>query len=121
MAAKAYASDMEPNPYFGDLEGVPATEGARRVPAPVGELCLWCEEPVREGDMGWLMWSLGEDGAVRVPVHAECSLRQVVGGLNCVTGRHTCRGGRETEADPPHLSRREAALAVWAWVHEHGV
>jgi hypothetical protein len=42
------------------------------------------------------------------PLHWECALRAVVGGVNHQKGLCMCCGGTE-EPDPPGLTRREAA------------
>lgn len=115
-------AETEPNPYFGDLEGVPATEGARRVTTPTGARCLYCREAVRAGDSGYLMASYEPEGARVVAVHAECQLRQVVGGVECLKRQHAgTHVVGDHDPDPPGLSRREAAQATWAWIHEHGL
>lgn len=102
--------------YFGEPwpsgvcdEGVP-------VPVPVGEACLNCREEFVAGDRGWFF-----AGPNASAVHRECGLRMVVGGIECL--KRQCAGTHvvgDHDPDPPHLSKREAAQAVWAWIGEHG-
>jgi hypothetical protein len=72
--------------------------------------CQWCEEPILPGEK---VASWGD------PLHWECGLRSVIGGLNHQMGICTCRGGTE-EPDPPDLSRREAAQMAAQFFYEHG-
>lgn len=70
-------------------------------------LCLRCEEPLSEG------------GASRSgDTHQECLMRAVLGSLGHQRMRCSCFGG--TEEDPPHMTKREAALAAvgYAYVYE---
>jgi hypothetical protein len=66
-------------------------------------VCLWCDEPVTDLDLRAPNYG--------PPMHWECGLRSVVGGLNHQLGRCMCCGGTE-DPDPPHLSRRDAARAA---------
>lgn len=89
--------------------------GEMRKPFPVGESCLYCVEPFDEaaGHSGSAMPLGRADGTVSVVhVHKECSLRQVTGSVDCLEGRHRHDATGETY--------RQEALAVWAWVQEHG-
>lgn len=109
------------NQYFGTR--IP--KGTTPIKTPVGEICLYCEEAVEEGDSGEIMpfGQLGEDrktmSFTTVAVHQECALRQVVGSIGHLKKQCSCYGG--TEHDDLGMTRHEAALAVRAWVAEHGV
>jgi hypothetical protein len=83
---------------------------------PVGQTCLWCGETVEAGDQGVVMPTIREGGASMEPLHLECHMRQVVGGVRHIEGRCLCCGGTE-EPDPPGVTRREAARrAERAWL-----
>jgi hypothetical protein len=69
-------------------------------------LCIWCGEPVRPEDD-----QPGKGGGVALdcqPVHRECLLRQITGGLNHLQRLCSCYGGRAAP-DPDGMTRREAA------------
>ena len=86
-----------------------------RKPFPAGERCLFCEEAFDEaaGDSGQAMPLGRADGSVTViHVHKECMLRETVGSVACLEGHHRHETG---------LSRRQEALAAWAWIREHGM
>lgn len=116
--------------YFGDFAtGLPAGfRDLEQMPTPVGCCCGHCEEEIDDGDDGvvvpfWtgdggLILRIDEDGVGHKlegePVlvfHYECSFRSICGGVNHQLGRCHCCGGTE-DPDPPHLTRREAALAA---------
>ena len=80
------------------------------VHTPVGEACLHCEEPIRDGDPGMLMPHFDGESARERPYHRECMLRGVVGSVGHQLKRCSCRGGQQE--DPPFLSRRRQALAA---------
>ena len=85
-----------------------------RKPFPAGENCLYCEEPFNEaaGDSGQAMPLVKADGSPEVRhVHKECGLRSVTGSVACLEGHHRHDTGQ---------TRRQEALAAWAWVQEHG-
>lgn len=113
-------------PFFGERWNVPALEEGVQVPTPVGELCLYCVEAIEEGDQGTITTYVqrGADAhplVTVVPIHRECQLRQVMGGINCLTRQHSrCSGGPEPDTDPPGVSRREAAKLVLEWSRAHG-
>ena len=91
--------------YFGPSK---LKEGdKRKVAAPIGVLCIWCQEPIGRFDMGTI------NDAEQV-LHYECAIRGVVGSVGHQRGTCSCFGG--TEEDPPGLTKREAAIAalvVW--------
>lgn len=72
--------------------------------------CVHCDEPFDQS--GGLV--MNAEGAPR-PIHADCMLRMVVGGVNHLRRTCWCCGG-EDAPDPPSLSRREAArVAAVYW------
>jgi hypothetical protein len=85
-----------------------------RKPFPAGESCLYCVEPFDEGagDSGQAMPYSRADGMAVIHVHKECMMREVTGSVACLEGHH--------RHDESGQTRRQEALAVWAWVQEHG-
>jgi hypothetical protein len=91
-------------------------EECPHVPMPVGQTCLWCHEPIEEGDSGVTqLCFLLDQPPQRRPQHLECHIRSVCGGLNHLLGQCMCCGG-DAPPDPPTLSRREAARAAALFV-----
>lgn len=85
-----------------------------RKPFPAGEKCLLCDEAFDEvaGDSGQAFPCHTTEGSSIRHAHKECSLRNVTGSVACLEGHHRHETGQ---------TRRQEALAVWAWVQEHGV
>lgn len=46
-------------------------------------------------------------------------MREVMGSIGHLTKTCSCYGG--TSNDPPGMTRRQSALAVWEWIQKHGV
>lgn len=92
------------NPLFGNWGRGPRAVDPDVVflGTPVGVPCLYCEEPIRPGDVGEFMRCYLEHGAEITPVHRECLLLHVVG--------HTY--GYCNCSDYQGLTQRQAALAV---------
>lgn len=70
-----------PVQFFGDRWDAPRVDHAVQVPTPVGELCLYCAEPIEDGDRGlltpaYLQQESGFGWSVE-PLHLECDLRSV--------------------------------------------
>lgn len=89
--------------YFGPPQG--RKEWEEQVEAPVGELCIMCEEAIEPGDVG----TINTAGQI---AHHACSIRAVIGSVGHQLGKCSCFGG--TEEDPPGLTRRQAAEAAAA-------
>lgn len=106
------------NGFFGEPWPSGVCENARQRPTPVGELCLWCDEPIEDGQQGVFISAFGENGAVEHPEHRECALRSVLGGVAHLERRCTCFGGGAHDDDD--MTPRESALAAWQWVQENG-
>jgi hypothetical protein len=81
-----------------------------RTETPVGVLCLYCQEPIAEGDQGVLMPYLGNDGVSEVAEHRACLVRMTIGSVGHLKRTCSCYGG--TEEDPPELTRRQGAEAA---------
>jgi hypothetical protein len=92
--------------YFGTAWN-PNIASLEQVPAPVGSPCVWCEEPIKEGEDGLTIPHIAEDVTDR-PYHQECFLRTVVGSLAHQQQRCSCFGGVDEE-DSPSVSKRVAA------------
>jgi hypothetical protein len=94
--------------------------GEMRKLFPAGEDCLYCAEPFDEaaGDSGQAQPCLTTECTLIRHVHKECLMRQGVGGLAHLEGTCSCQGGTDYAA--PGMTNRQEALAVWAWVQEHG-
>lgn len=106
--------------YFGESWDVPMLEGAAQVPTPVGEPCGYCDEEVAEGEQGIMRTYVGAHTSEWRPIHRECDLRAVVGGVNHLKGTCTCHGGSE-DPDPSWCNRRQAALLVYAEMVKRGM
>lgn len=91
-----------------------------RKPFPAGELCLYCVELFDEaaGDSGQAMPCHAAGGSSVRHAHKECLMRNVVGSMAHLQGHCRCSGGEGGSA--PGMTYRQDALAVWAWVQEHG-
>jgi hypothetical protein len=89
---------------FGHTWSAPVCDGKTAEPTPVGELCIDCHEPVREGECGYIMACLHADGTVTwQPQHRECGLLHVIGHSYDLC---TC-------TDYQGLTERAAALRLW--------
>jgi hypothetical protein len=82
----------------------PMTDDAEWIDAPVGAVCMFCQEAIADGDNGAVM----PTGLVQ---HRECSLRGVMGGIgHHVDHARYCHGELGPDAG---LSYRQSALLVW--------
>lgn len=107
------------NKLFGpEWAGTPAGEDLELVPTPVGESCLWCEEPITEGESGIIQPFLAEPGWRWASTHRECHLRHLFGSVAHQTGP-SCSA--TACADDPALTRREAALAAVRFFEARGL
>jgi len=86
------------------------------VSAPIGESCSWCDEPIAEGEFGFIMDEITQDEARDSFWHQECLLRNILGSVAHQRKECSCYGG-EGE-DDPNLTKREAAKAA-AFVATH--
>jgi hypothetical protein len=88
-------------------------EPATQVETPVGDRCALCDEAIVEGDQGTFLANVVPECKYgHPPVHRECSLRAVLGGI----GHHEDHVYWCGERCDPDGGRtyRESALAVWA-------
>lgn len=77
-----------------------------KVSTPVGELCIWCDEPIALEDAGW-----GVGAESQQWFHAECVTRMLLGSVGHQLGVCACKGG--DYEDSPNLTKREAAKAAF--------
>jgi len=95
-----------------------------RKPFPTGEICLYCDVCFDEaaGDAGQAMPVYTIEGGAEVRHgHRECMLRTAVGSLAHLEGRCRCSGAPDPDSDDLGMTRRQEALAVWAWCQDHPV
>lgn len=100
--------------WFGKNWGAPVCRELPNVPVPVGSLCFYCDEPLVAEDAGM------QDGQGK-PMHFNCFLRSVIGSVAHLEKRCSCYIDGASEADPPNLTRRQAAnaaVAVWRAIQE---
>lgn len=113
------------NSFFGAPWPSGVCDDGEQVETPVGQICMWCDEAIIDGDQGTFIavWTEARPGAFAYrPQHRECSLRSVLGSIGHLTKTCSCyKTGDEVFEDPPGLSRREAALEVWEYVTVHGI
>jgi hypothetical protein len=80
---------------FGGPWDAPIDDGAQFVETPVGEPCLDCDKPIREGDQGLIMPSMylakeGQPASRPAAVHRACHLRSVLGSPEHLHGTCSC-------------------------------
>lgn len=109
--------------YFGEPWPSGVCDDGEQVPTPAGTLCLLCEEPIEEQHQGSFMF----DGAdmlkgvapIMKPVHRECSLRAVIGGIGHLEDHHRwCQHEHDPDGGRTY---RQSALEVWQWVMNGGI
>lgn len=104
--------DVPGSRFFGEPWPSGLCDTATRTTTPVGESCAHCQEPIADTDQGSFIGTMNGPA----PVHRECSLRAVLGGIEHLSaGPHaegTCYEGTT-------LSYRESALAAWDWIQRN--
>lgn len=100
--------------WFGPDHLPPFDDGDLvRAPAPIGERCVWCDEPILEGEYGFLVPHVESAGSARErPHHNECLARQMLGSVAHQLGLCTCVNPESKHEDPPGITRRQAAKAA---------
>ncbi len=101
---------MIQNTWFGKKPWSRMCQGLEKVPTPVGEECLHCDEVITAQDEGEMMVQSDGTTARWRPIHRECLIRSVIGSRGHQKGLCSCYGG--TEEDPEGMTKREAALAA---------
>jgi hypothetical protein len=101
--------------WFGPAPFAVACNQLPQQPTPIGQLCQWCQEEITSDDCGFMVNSMVREKLIKVPVHVECQLRRIVGGINHQLKICRCCGGIN-DPDPPGISDRAAAkLAMDYW------
>ena len=100
--------------FFGEPWPSGICETSTQVETPVGEECALCGEVIEDGHQGSFIGT--EHGLA--PVHKECSLRSVLGGIGHLD-RHNYWCVKMHDPDAGQTFRT-SALRVWDWVAEHG-
>jgi hypothetical protein len=97
-------------PYFGVPWPSGVCDDGRQVPTPTDAQCFMCQTPIEEHHQG----SFIHAATGLEPVHKECSLRSVLGGIGHLTDHsYWCTRMHDPDGAKTY---RESALAVWAWV-----
>lgn len=96
---------------FGDVNWAVELD---RVPTPVGQPCLHCDEEVAADESGVVTKFYDGKEDKEVPMHRECVLRSIFGSVGHQERRCSCFGGDYD--DPPGMTRRQAAKAAAALV-----
>jgi hypothetical protein len=124
--ARHILDDTEPthrldNKVFGP--GMRSGEGYEAVPAPLGEKCMHCEEPIGPEDQGFLIRHLCEHGSNHAPYHRECFMRSIIGSVSHQLRMCSCFEPGSTCGDDPRLTKRQAAkesFQLYLWRQELG-
>lgn len=105
------------NLWFGepwpsaDYRAPVCDDDAFKTETPVGQPCVMCQEVIAEGDRGTMTSVVTAGPTVHVqPIHAECSLRSVLGNHIHVAGKCRSTGDCNKRSS---LTYRQEALAVW--------
>lgn len=99
--------------WFGRRYNAPAWETAEETAMPIGMECMWCAEPIAEGDSGITIPYLAEPGWRVAANHIECWLRQVMGSVDHLEHRCSCYKDRLFEHhEPPSETRADAQLVL---------
>lgn len=106
--------------FFGDPWPSGICDDGEQVDTPIGQECLLCGDPIMADDQGSFTHAvILHHVRPHRPVHRECSLREVLGGI----GHHNDHALWCTQRHDPDggLSYRASALAVWELVHRYDV
>lgn len=95
------------NTWFGKERWAICCDYLPHTGTPLGVPCLYCEEPIAEGDQGEMVGAA--DGLQ--PIHKECLLRQTLGSVAHQERLCACYGGKQ--GDPPGMTRRQSAIEAW--------
>lgn len=101
--------------FFGEPWPSGVCDNGIQVPTPAGRECVHCRIAIEEGDQGTYLLGSDEEGVA--PVHRECSLRVVMGGIgHQLDHLHWCR---EVGDPDMGLSFRESAKQVWNYYQDY--
>lgn len=100
--------------YFGQPWPSGICDDGVQVPTPTGEDCALCDEPIAFDHQGSFIGTMHG----LAPVHKECSLRSVLGGIGHLQNHLVwCSEKHDPDAG---FSYRQSALKVWDWVQYNG-
>jgi hypothetical protein len=108
-----------PRPWPDEDNPAPVcADDTLRIPIPVGEQCLWCQQKFTAESCGEDMASVEQDKNGDLVnrqryLHIECAVRQVLGGPAHIQGTCSCQGG----TDDPDLGMPPYEAAQWVWRH----
>lgn len=108
-----YIHDMPRQYWFGRKRDAPLWDDMVETATPTASACVWCDEPIVDGDDGLINW-LGQIS------HTDCMLVQGLGGVNHQRGLCRCFGGNEPSNPPDMSPRRAAREAVQLFYLMHG-
>ncbi len=63
--------------WFGSTWNAPINEMTDHAPVPVGEHCDGCSKPIKKGERGVIIPTLGEEDPV--PYHLDCFMKSILG------------------------------------------
>lgn len=105
--------------FFGARQLNPFDDEVLTVPAPVGDLCGHCREPIAAGDDGWLIpYGGGPNEPCELAFHHACHLREIVGSVAHQQKRCSCFVPGSQAEDDPLLTRRQAAEAAMTYFYQ---
>lgn len=121
--------------YFGEPwpSGICEEDYSVQVPTPTGVKCIWCQEPIKEGDQGSFIGNALTRDEKQIqfsvktifsgtwsPQHKECSLRSVIGSIAHLRMGEHATGECNDALDAMEITAREDALLVWEHVQAYG-
>ena len=98
--------------YFGKDYGAPIYRESYQIPTPVGTPCMYCEEPILEGEDGF------RDGGGAF-FHRECLLRGIIGSVSHQSKTCSCYTRDRLGCEEDGISRREGARRAVAYWEAH--
>lgn len=101
--------------WFGPKEFARICDDAERVDIPIGQECMYCEEPIAGGDAGFMI-PYDFEGK-HAPHHQECFMRSVIGSVGHQQHECSCHGREDTSEFG--LSIREAAINAAKYNRSH--
>ena len=91
--------------WFGQKLSAPVYDDCPQVEIPVGQNCVYCQEPIADKDNGFV-------DAAGSAMHRACFLRDIVGSIRHQLKMCSCFGGCDRNDEPELTVRQEAEKAV---------
>lgn len=98
--------------YFGVRYAAPIYENIEAIAAPVGMTCVYCDEPILEGEDGFL-----DSGGQAL--HRECFLCMIFGTVTHQMQACRCFKGDDAIDCEEGLTRRESARLALSYREAH--